>query len=247
MKHFLYLSLCLLAVPLQGAKKVILMSLEDQNKEADRAFIAWKLDTPHSAVSPELRKVLTPEAREFLVNESQLTFAEYLNKEQLKQKVRQLSKDFTEKFKIAQYPWADKRELQKLIEAIVSPEYEFQIDPTALDPLDKTYNELFQTLSLYKTPSGTFLNEWALRFLTSESVFIALSILRRETIGGKLFNDLSDAEQVHLLSFLGEVITRRFMNNLQAVQKAYGFTEPSNAEMAVKKRVSQFLLEKFGL
>ena len=102
-------------------------------------------------------------------------------------------------------------------------------------------------MSLYKTPAGTYLNEWALRFLISESQLIALSILRRETVGGKLFNELSDSEQVHLLTLAAEVVTRRFMNNLQAVQKKFGFKEPSNTEMAVKKRVNQFLLEKFGL
>ena len=105
MKWFLSLiSLWLLILPLEGVKQVILVSLEDKNKQADRAFITWKLDTFHSPISPELRKILIPEAREFLVNQSQLPFTEYLGKDQLKQKVRQVSKDFAEKFNWLSFP-----------------------------------------------------------------------------------------------------------------------------------------------
>ncbi len=247
MKRFLYLVLTCLLLPLEGAKKAPYISLEDKNKQADKAFIDWVVDTPGSYLSEDLGKILTPIARDFLVNESQLPFTEYLNKEQLEQKVKQVRKEFEKRYLPSTAPKMHKSELQKLIKEIIIPRYEFQINPEeTFDPLDKYYNELLQTLSLYSTGVGTTLKDWALSFLTSESQFVALSILRRETVGGKFYNNLNDIEQLHLLTLAGEVITRRFIQNLQAVKTKYHFEEPPFLEVALKKRINQFLFEKFS-
>ena len=94
MKWFLYLCCACLAIPLEGkkdgAQKAPYVPLEIKNKQADRAFIDWIVDSPSSSIPDELRKVLTPEARKFIVDESQLPFTEYLTKEQFKQKVDQV-------------------------------------------------------------------------------------------------------------------------------------------------------------
>lgn len=247
MKRFLCLALLSFAPFIQGFKKAPYISLAEKNKQADRAFLDWLIDTPGSHVSPELQAFLNHDRREFIINETQLPFTEYLSKEQLKEKVKEIRKTLEEGYAAKPMPWPIKRALQKHIMEVLAPEYVFQKDSQqSFDLLDKNYNELLETLSQYATPEKTSLYEWALSFLTSESQYIALAVLRRETIRGKSYNELSDVEQMHLLALAAEIITRRFMNRLQAAQQKYHFKEPPFVEMAVKKRINQFLFEKFS-
>jgi hypothetical protein len=250
MKWFLFFSFACLALPLEGkedgAIKARYVPLEIKNKQADRAFIDWLIDSQSYSISDELRKILTPEAREFIVNESQLPLKEYLTKEQFKQKVDQVRNDFEKRFPELSTK-SYKRQLDKLIEDVITPEYVFQIDmKESLDPGDVHYNELMKSLSRFSTAEGTSLKDWAFSFLTSESQLIALSILRKETVGGLFFHDLLDYEQMYLLTIAAELITRRFMDNLRAVCQKYHFQEPPQIKVALKKRVNQFLFEKFS-
>jgi len=229
---------------LEGEKGAII-SREEKNRQADHAFLTWAIDTRGSSLAPEVRALLTKEAREFIIQEAQQTCAESLGKEELKERVRDLRHEFERRYMKAKMQWPLRRQLQKLITDVVVPEYVFQ-KRESFDPLDERYNDLLNELSRYASPEKTSLRDWALGFLMSESQFIALSVLKRETVGGKLYNDLSDLEQKHLLALAGEVITRRFMSNLQAIQRKYLFGIPPLTEMAVKKRVNQFLFEKFS-
>ncbi len=243
-RYLISLFVCLIGMSLIGAKKAPLLSLQEKNKRADTAFLKWRLEAPGSELL-ECKKILTPEAQAFLVEESQLPLTRYLSKKALKAKVHAVMADFLTRFG-AETP-IQKRQLEELVTEIIMPEYEFQIDTSLLEEPDKAYNELLDGLSRYKTVAGTFLNEWALRYLTSESQFVALSIIERETLNGKHFNELSDAQKGEILTLAGEVVTRRFINNLGPVRRKFGFRVPPHADMAVKKRVDLFLRAKFGL
>jgi hypothetical protein len=228
------------------AEKGSFVSLADKNRQADRAFLDWTLDSVGSSLPEELKTVFTSEARSFMVQEAQFPFKGYLTREQRKEKVKQARKEFEKRYGLEGKPWRLKRILTKLIEELIAPEYVFQATPDDFDPLDKPYNELIETLSHYGTTQGTTLKEWALSFLTSESQFVALSILKRETVRGNYFKLLADSEQVRLLAMAGEVLTRRFMHNLQVAREKYHFKIPPHFEMSLKKRINQFLFEKFS-
>ena len=157
--------------------------------------------------------------------------------------MQEVSKSFVEK-----YPGnINIHTLETILKQVIMPEYAFQQNPQAQDAIDKSYNQLLKTLSGYRTKPGTWLDIWALRYLTSESQFVALSIIERESHNGRFFNQLQAPEQLKILESAAEVVTRQFMSNLGPTRKRYGFTVPPFANMAVKKRVSLFLREKFGL
>lgn len=236
MKRLILLISCSL-----GAQKAPLVSLVERNKQADTAFINWRVT--QAKISPELKAILTPEARVYLVEQAQLPLDRVLPKNELQKKVKEVSQRFIKKYpsNIRIY------ELDRIIREVIVPEYVFHRDPQARDKADKAYNELITTLSGYRTKPRTWLDIWALRYLTSEAQFVALSILEKETRNGKSFTQLETPEKLKLIKAAAEVVTRQFMSNLELTRKRYGFTVPPYTNMAVKKRVTLFLREKFGL
>ncbi len=223
--------------------KAPLVSLAELNRQADMAFITWRVTAPNAEITPELKAVLTPEARAFLVEQAKLPLDRALTKKELQKKVKEVSQSFIKK-----YPAKIKiHGLETIIKQVIVPEYVFQSDPQARNKADKAYNQLFKTLSGYRTKPGTWLDIWALRYLTSEAQFVALSVIERETRNGKSFNQLEAPEQLKIIESAAEIVTRQFMNNLEPTREKYRFTVPPFANMAVKKRVTSFLREKFGL
>ncbi len=221
--------------------KAPLVSLAVRNKEADTAFINWRV--AHTKLSPELKALFTQDARAYLVEQAQLPLDKVLPKKDLQKKVREVSQAFIKKFPRK----VNIHDLDRVIKEVIVPEYVFHRDPQARDKADKTYNELLKTLSGYRTKPGTWLDIWALRYLTSEAQFVALSIIERETRNGKVFSELETPQKLKIIASAAEIVTRQFMNNLALVRKQFGFTVPPFADMAVKKRVKSFLREKFGL
>ncbi len=223
--------------------KAPLISLAERNKQADMAFIAWRVTAPYAEITPELKTLLTPEARTYLVEQAQLPLDRILPKSELQAKVQEVSTNVMTKYptKIARH------DLDKIIKEVIVPEYVFHRDPRARDKADKAYNELIKTLSGYRTKPGTWLDIWALRYLTSEAQFVALSVIEKETFNGKSYNQLAAPEQLKIIESAAELVTRQFMSNLEVTRKKYGFTLPPHTNVAVKKRVISFLREKFGL
>ncbi len=249
-RYLISLSLCIVSIALYAPpepKKAPLRTLQEKNKAADKAFITWRLNARGSTVSTDLRTLLTEEPINYLVEESQLPFTKYMSNKELKTKVRAVMGEFRKKYNHKDVMKTKQWELEELITEIIMPEYQFQVNPNTFDSVDKTYNELLEGLSHYRTKAGTFLHMWALRFLTSESQLVALSVIERETKDGKPYNELSDSEKGRILTSAGDLITQRFMNNLEPDRSKFGFRVPPHATMAVKKRVDLFLREKFGL
>ncbi len=220
-----------------------LISLGTLNKEADAVFLAWRVSAPYADISPELKAVLTPEAQRFLVEQAQLPLDRVLTKEELQQKVQNVSHAFRKK-----YPGSfNVNELDELLKEIIVPEYVFQRDPTAQNQAGKAYNTFYTILSGYRTKPGTWLNIWALRYLTSEAQFVALPIIERETRKGISFNQLETRQRLAILESAAEVVTRQFMSNVEHARKIYGFGLPPFTEEAIKQRVESFLREKFSV
>jgi len=224
-----------------------LVSLREKNIQADTAFLTWRINAPESTISSELKNALTNEGRAFLVEQSQLPFSLYKDQKKLKAHVTQVVDAFLTRCKEENKALPNRRELEELVRELIIPEYDLYYDPGASEQVDKTYNALLETLALYKTPAGTYLDEWALRYLTSESQLVALELLEKETKKGSRFNLLSDHNKVKLLDKVSQVVVRQFMQNLQPVHRKFHFTLPPYSEVAVKNRVDIFLQEKFGL
>ncbi len=235
------LSSCLYGI---AEQKIPVPTLEEKNKEADRAFIRWKLDAPGSTVSPVLHSLLTPQAIAYLVYESQICFHAVLSKKRLKGKVDSISKQFIKKFNPTNKK-VNLRELRTLVRKLIAPEFLFLAGKSVTNKLDRTYNDLLRTLEEQKTLVGTTLREWALRFLTSESILVALPIIERLERAGKVFNKMTPNEKRRALRPVVDVVVRRFMHNLRPVREKFRFDLPLGTDAAVRHKVRQFLDKKF--
>lgn len=219
-----------------------LVSLAEKNKQADRAYLNWRLDEPGSSVSEAINASLNDDAREFIVQESQLPLDRLLSSQELQKKVHEVTDSFMKKFNLES---TFSRSLEDLVGALILPEYLLHIDPSLTEESDITYNAFMRILRRYKTPAGTQLYIWALRFLTSESQIVAINVLVRYTKEDKTFNALDAEEKQKILDLVSEVVARRFITTIAVVKEEFGFEVPPHLYMALKERLSLFLYKKF--
>ena len=221
-------------------------TIEEKNKEADTAFIEWKLKDPYSGLSPALREVLTPDAIRYIVDESQMPFNQVLDEDELHQKIVTVTGDFTKTFDPEGTLKLNKRELYSLVREIIKPEHVFQMRKRTTYLPDRVYNSFLKVLKEYITPLDTTLEEWALRFLTSESIFVALPVIQAVDVNGKSFNQLTANEKSRELQPAIEVVAQRFLTNLRPVQEKFGIVLPGGRfDEAIKAKIGTFLQEKF--
>lgn len=222
-------------------------TIEEKNKEADTAFLRWKKRTPHPKFSKHLRDLLTEDGIKYIVDVSQIPFSKVLTEQELKNKVTEVTQGFIKKFEKQGAQQSDIAELSLLVTEVIQPESVFQIPIDTLDPvLESAYDTLITHLKTHKTPIGTTLQEWSLKFLTSESMIVALPFIDKAEIEGKSFNDLSTEQQEGILQQTARIVAQRFMNNLRPVQQKFKFTIPARTEEAIEGKTLQFLRQKFS-
>ena len=247
-RTFKYLSFLLLASAIGVIGSLVsrqiapLVSLEKKNKEADSAYLNWRLHASYSTILAPLIAILDDKARAFIIEESQLPLDRLLSRSELQDKVSKVIEEFTKRYKVED---TYKQTLEELVTDIIIPEYLLQEDPSLTEESDQAYNKLLRNLARYKMYSGKTLHIWALRFLTSESQFVALNVIEKYTRQGKKFNALDSKERQDILDTVSDVVTRRFMTNLDVVRQEYGFSVPPHLNMAVKERLNLFLSKKF--
>jgi hypothetical protein len=225
----------------------IVPTIEEKNKEADTAFLQWKKRTPHPEFSKHLRDLLTEEGIKYIVDASQMPFSKVLTDGELKKKVTEVAQEFIKKFEKQGAQKSDLGELSVLVTEVIQPESVFQVPIDTLDAiLESAYDTLITHLKSHKTPVGTTLQEWALKFLTSESMIVALPFIDKAEIEGKSFNDLSSDQKEGILRQTAHIVAQRFMNNLRPVQQKFKFTVPARTEEAIEAKTLQFLRHKFS-
>ena len=219
------------------------ISVEDKNKEADTAYLEWLVKDQYSFLSPSLRKILNDKAIAYLINESSLSFNKYWDAKTLNEKIRTVAARFIKKFGLQGKITLS--ELQVLIRKLMAPERVFQADGPPLGGLNRMYNSFMHVLSDHITPVNTTLEEWALRFLTSESMLIALPFIAAIDKNGRSFNEIDPHEKEKALEPVVEILTQRFLNNLQPVQQKYAIAMPGRMDEVIKNKLRRFLYEKF--
>ena len=225
--------------------QVYIPTIEEKNIEADRAFIQWKVKDPFSGLSYELRQaLLNPDAITFLVDKAQMPFDRVLAEAELTHIIDSITNNFIIVF--GKNRNIDKKELHVLLREVIRPEHVFQVTkekPTFL--LDKLYNKFMRRLKEYITPVGTTLQEWALRFLTSESIFVALPIIEAVDVNGKSFNQLTPNEKTNELQPAINIVAQRFLSNFWPVREKFNVVVPDRIDEAIKYKIEKFLREKF--
>ena len=220
-------------------------TIEEKNIQADRAYVRSIVSDRYSKVSPNLKTVLTPAAINFIVKEAQMPFKKVLDARELDKKIHQVTVKFLKKFDPENKKNINKRELYVVLRNIIKPEHVFQIAPQSQYLPDKIYNQFLETLDEYITPVNTTLQEWALRFLTSESILVALPVIKALEVDGKSFNQLTPIEKKRALQPVIAIVTERFLRNFSPVQKKFQIQVPGRIDEAIKYKVSKFLSEKF--
>ena len=81
----------------------------------------------------------------------------------------------------------DRAQLYELIEEIIVPQNVFQARSSATDPLEVSFVTLMDTLREEKTRVGTDLEEWAMKFLTADSLILAVQVIEKFKVQGKSF------------------------------------------------------------
>ena len=104
-------------------------------------------------------------------------------------------KTFLKKFDPQGKKKVNPREMTTLVSELVKPEWIFWVPESSLYPSERTYIDFMNMLNEELTPVTTTLKVWALRFLTSESLLIALPIVQSVSVEGKSFNQLTTVEQ----------------------------------------------------
>ena len=174
-----------------------------------------------------------------------MPFSATISEDQINSKVISVTEQFLKKFNPTGKVKVNRQELQALVKEVIAPEYVFLDNKVTTNELDRSYNELLGILRVHKTRVGTTLEEWALRFLTSESIMVALPIIERLEMGGKVFNEMTPNEKKQALQPVVDVVALRFINNLRPVRDKFRFILPLHSDAAIKHKVSKFLNEKF--
>ncbi len=220
-------------------------TLEEKNKEADRAFIEWKISDPYSGLSLKLRQALTPDAIGYIVEEAEVPFTGVLNEDELEQHVATVTDNFIKTFDPEGRRELNRRELFALLKEVVEPQHVFQMKRKPTYFLDKLYNSFLKVLQEHITPINTTLQEWALRFLTADSILVALPIIEAVDVDGKSFSQLTPQEKKLELQRAVDLITQRFLTNLAPVQEKFSIQVPGRMDEAIKYKITKFLQEKF--
>lgn len=221
-------------------------SVESIDIKADKAYLRWKATAPGSPLSQPLKELLNSEkALTFLsaaaVGPSHALLSLNETREALSTIVTQFFKQFDPKHKSQQ----NSAELYELIEEIVVPYSVFQVRTRSADPLEISYATLMDTLRDEKTRVGTDLEAWAMRFLTAESLIIALQLIEKFNVQGKSFFELSGKKKKIVLQAAADLILNRFSANLRAVQEKFRFSLPTRIDEALREKVLEFLQETF--
>ncbi len=211
----------------------------DEKKESDKAFLEWKIRDPYSSLSKALKKALTSDAIGSIVDQAQIDGD--LNEQEVQEKILSLADSFSEEFG----EHIRKQEVYTLLKQIILPPriFERMKDPEL--PQDVLYADFLKVLRGQITPIDTTLEEWALRFLTSESILIALPIIEAIDVGGRSFSTLTPNEQKRELESVIDVVTQRFLTNLEAVQQKFTIPFPGRMDEVLRNKISHFFYEKF--
>ncbi len=242
-----YMFFIISIVPVLAYAQPGVLTIEEKNKEADTAFLEWKKRTPHPEFSEHLRNLLTPASIKYIVDESQMPFSRVLSDSELKTKADEVANGFIKKFAKAGAQDKDLIELRNLIVEVINPESVFQVPVDTLTPeLETAYDTLITHLKEHKTPVGTTLQDWALRFLTSEAMLVALPFIEKAEYDKKSFNELPTDIKEGILRQTATIVSQRFMNNLKPVQQKFKFSLPSRTDEAIEGKILQFLRHKFA-
>ncbi len=220
-------------------------TIEEKNKEAEKAFIEWKVSDSYSGLSSQLREALTPDAIAYIVEEAEVPFTGVLNEDELEQHVAKVTDNFIKTFDPEGKGKLNRRELFALLKEVVEPQHVFQMKLKPTYFLDKLYNSFLKVLQKHITPINTTLQEWALRFLTADSILVALPIIEAVDVDGKSFSQLTPQEKKRELQRAVNLVAQRFLTNLAAVQEKSGIAMPGRMDEALKYKIAKFLHEKF--
>ncbi len=211
---------------------------------ANRAFLDWKVHAENSPVSPALKTLLTPDAIAYVVDECVKAFSRPLSEDEIKQKRDEIVSSFLAKYN-PQHLTIDSQELSDLLLKIGLPKLIFLPNPDSKNPFEESYADLINRLDNFATPGGSTLGKWALHYLRSESILVALNIIEHTTFEGLNFNLLYPNQQKEVLEPVITIVTTRFLGNLREAQKKYKFELPFGYEEAVKSKIRSFLDQKF--
>lgn len=205
-------------------------SLEHKNIEADKALLNWKLNSEGSNIPDFIKNILrSPEKVEYLLKESHKSFDQKMSPEERKRNIGNVVNNFGANFKLGEISGQNKEELTKLIEKLIMPELNIFLFPDS-DKDQEAYDKFLNLLAKYKTPVGTTLRQWGLRFLTSESIIIAVPLIQKGL----------DIDQISSL------VIEQFINNLSALENKYSFKAPENVSRVLQNKITKFLTEKFA-
>lgn len=219
------------------------VSIEEKNKQADKAYLKWLVRDNSSFLSPSLRIVLNEKAITYLVNESVLPFGVYWDPLAINEKIQRAAFGFKRKFDPRGKIPLD--ELDLLIRKLITPERVFQARAHAKSRLEGLYSHFMSSLAEHVTPVNTTLEEWALRFLTSESMLIALPLVEAVDKKGLSFNQLTPQEKQQQLEPVVDILAQRFLNNLEPVQEKFSILMPGRIDEVIKNKLRSFLYKKF--
>ena len=218
-------------------------TIEEKSKKADKAFLQWKVEDANSTVAPALRKLLTPQAIDFIIARSQVPLGQQIGSRKIDQRIRSISREFIAKYDPKKT--VNAREMYQLLASVIEPQRLFEPNPQATTPTDVLYNKLLASLGKHETATHTTLDAWALRFLTSESVIDALPIIKAVSVDGRNFNEMTPAERRKALDPAITVVTNHFLQNLRSLQKEYNIELPGRLDEAIRNKISKFFTDKF--
>lgn len=227
-------------------------SIEDKNIKADIAFVQWIVKAPNNKISDNLRSLLqNPKDIEYLAKKSQISFEKAVSNQDVKNVVDTVTADFLKRFNktgttTQKLNKEEIAELHDIIWRIIEPEIHIFTIKSSTDKDDIEYFNFMEILAKYKTPVKTNLRQWALKFLTSESLLVGLPMI--EKLGEKKdFNLISKSEQEEILDQIAQMVNKQFIHNLSNVVLKFNITIPDQFDVIIKNKILLFLKEKLGL
>lgn len=215
--------------------------VKQRNIKADKEYLNWLLKSDDSNLAQNIKNILNSDEKIiYIANESQVPFSINIHQEDIDQQVNYLTKKFLKKYQI-NLGKEDLDKFKEIIRKVIQPEFIFLLSSN--EKLDKLLIDLSKIL----TPVGTTLQDWVIRFLTSDSLLIAIPMIEKIEINNKRFKDLDNIEKEKLLIKISELINKQFVDNLKAIQKKFDFDIDLKVFDVIESRMLKFLKSKFIL
>lgn len=219
---------------------------KDEFTESKEQFLSWKIKNNAPNLTPNLRNILSDDKKiDFWVRSLRKILDEpigtKLTRNSIVNTVNNLIKVFKKEFNL-ELNNKDTRKLKEFIIQLVIPEITL-VDIDLKQP--DAYGKFMYMLSKKHASNDKDLYALALEYLSYQSLFVALPIVKKEIPEKKRFYLMHQVQQDDMISRAADIVTEDFLKYAQIWKDKFDIVLPEDLSTIIRNKISLFLKLKF--